>query len=553
MNRDSPSPDNSNNAGLQMSLAVLVISALLTVGKVVGYVKEVLLAYYFGLSRPTDAFKAVYNGLVMLIYTKIEKLLRPTYLPEFVETRDEQGEAQAWRITSVLSSVQLIVLVAIATGGIVFAEPLVRLLWRGQEISADEIRLTVVLIRIMVPALVLFSLSVMPELTLHAYKRFTLPAVAEVCFKTAMPLMMIALIGVVWAPEDPRAIYAVAVGVLLGGAARFFVQVGGLRRFLRYFRLSLAILATPGVAGIFALMPPVVLGLVFSTLRVLNDVYVPLQMGEGILSALDFGRKLNDLAILIVPLAVSFVVYPYLSEWAVRGEKDRLADALVGMTRAMAFIFIPVSVAIILLARPFSSLVYELGETGPEGIALISLALRCYALGIFFYAVEGSINKWYFALKDTGTPNYVGATMVVVHILIAYGGGLVLGWGLAAVALALTISKSTKVIILYVLLRPRIGTVDPRRVYPFALKLLVCTAVMGVVVHLVGQQLGPTLAAWQPPLGGAKLRVAVLFASAGLAGTATFLGMAALTRIEELFIVKNYLAEKIRGRFVRPH
>ncbi len=549
MNNDSPLSQNNDNAGIQMSIAVVVISVLLTVGKAVGYIKEILLAYYFGLSRSTDAFKAVYNGLLMLIYTKVEKLLRPTYLPEFVKTKNDQSESDAWRITSVLSSVQFLFLLAIAAGGIIFAQPLVRLLWHGQQLTTDEIRLTVMLIRIMAPALVLFSLSVMPELTLHAHKRFTLPAIAEVCFKTAIPLMMVALIGVIWAPDDPRAIYAAAIGVLLGGAARLFVQIGGLRRALRHFRPSLAIFTTPGVGHIFALMPPVVLGLIFSTFRVLNDVYVPLQMGEGILSALDFGRKLNDLAILILPLAVSFVVYPYLSEWAVRGEKDRLADALVGMTRAMAFIFIPLSVAMVLLAHPLCSLVYEVGETGPEGIALISLALRCYALGIFFYAVEGSINKWYFALKDTATPNYVGATMAVVHILIAYGGGLLLGWGLGAVALALTISKSAKVIILYGLLRGRIGKVDPRRVYPFVLKLLLCTMVMGIIVHLVGRQVGPAVATWQPPIGGAKVRVAALFGVTGLAGIAVFLTMAALTRIEELFTVGNYLIEKIRGRF----
>ena len=553
MNQDIPSENSDVHAGLQMTLAAIVISVFLGLGKIMGYVKEILLAKYFGVSGVTDAFKIPYNVIVFGLYTKIEKLLRPTYLPEFVRMKQEDGDEQAWRITSVLSSLQLLVLIGLGGLVMIFAEPLVRYVWPGLASNPEHLELAVVILRIMAPALVLFSLSVMPELTLHSYKRFTLPAVAETCYRTAIVLTMIALIGWVWAPTDPRAIYAAALGVLAGGACRLFVQLPALKSKLRHFRFSLAVRGTPGLVGIFWLMPPVVLGLVFSWARTFGDSICANSLGAGMYTALDFGRKLSDLAILILPLAVSFVVYPYLSEWAARDEKDRLADALVSMTRAMAFIFIPLSVAIVILARPFSSLVYELGKTGPEDIALISLALRCYAVGIFFYAVEGSINKWYFALKDTGTPNYVGASMVVVHLVIAYGGGLKLGWGLAAVALALTISKSTKVIILYGLLLRRIGKIDANRVYPFVLKLVASTALMGVVVYMVGQQMELVLVAWQPPLGGAKLRVLVLFATAGLAGTATFLGMAALTRIEELFLVAHYLTEKIRGRLACSH
>ena len=65
----------------------------------------------------------------------------------------------------------------------------------------------------------------------------------------------------------------------------------------------------------------------------------------------------------------------------------------------------------------------------------------CYASGLFFYSVEGSINKWYFALKDTWTPNWVGALWALGHLTISIVGGLYTPLGLAAVALAYPISK----------------------------------------------------------------------------------------------------------------
>ncbi len=338
-------------------------------------------------------------------------------------------------------------------------------------------------------------------------------------------------------------------GVTVGSALRLLLQLPGLRSKLHQLRASLSLRSIPGAARIIALMPPIVLGLTFSAIRTWTDIYVTGQMGVGAYTALDFGRKLSDLPILVLPLAVSFVVYPYLSEWSLSGGRQKLADTLVGMTRVMAFLFVPISVAFILLARPLSSLVFRFGQTTAEDITLISLALQCYALGIVFFAVEGSINKWYFAMQDTGTPNYVGVGGVFVHVLISYGGGLVLGWGLVAVALALTISKSAKVIVLYALLRGRIGKIDVGRLYSFAARLLVCTAVMGAVVYLGGDRMATALQGWAPPFAPGKLRMLALLAGMGLAGGGVYLLTAAALRIEELSTVSDYLKEKIRDRF----
>lgn len=541
-------------AGRQMGMAAVVITGFLMLGKVMGYGKEMVMSG-LGASRATDAFKVTYNSVIFTVYTKIEKLLRPTYLPEFVKVEREQGEEAAWRVASIMTSLQFIVLVLLAGLCVIFAEPLLLFVGKGLADSPEDLQRGVVMLRIMAPALLLFSLSVMPELTLHAYKKFTLPAVAEACFRTAVVLVFVALLALVWPSRTGNAIYAVAFGVLAGGCLRFLVQIPGLWDKLRLFRPSVNILGNPAARTIVSLMPPVVVGLVFSTMRTWADSRFGSDIGAGVYTCLDFARKVPDLPLQTLPLAVSFVVYPYLSEWAIRGERDKMADALVSMTRALAFVFIPASVALMIVALPVIRLIYQHGEFAGEQAELSALGVFWYAPGVFFFSLEGSINKWFFAFKDTATPNFVGAAFAVVHVIIGYLGVYHLGATARAklswVAAALTISKSAKVIVLYTLIRRRIGHIDKARVLAFCGKLAVGVALMGIALWALEGQLTPVLAVWQPPVGGVKATALVNLGASFVVGATVFLVAAALMRIEELSMVLGVLrkgAAKISGK-----
>jgi len=257
-------------AGRQMSIGALIVTAFLVAGKTMGYVKEMLLSG-LGANRATDAYKIAYNGVITVIYTKVEKLLRPTYLPEFVKVRREQGEASAWQITSVMTGFQFLLLTALAALCVIFARPILLFAGPGLADSPENLERGVFMLRLMAPALLLFSLSVMPELTLHAYKKFTLPAVAEACFRMGVVVVFAALIVLVWPGRPPDAIYAAPLAVLFGSCLRFCVQLPGLRDKLRMFRFTADVAHSPSAIAIFRLMPPVVIGLVFSTIRTIAD------------------------------------------------------------------------------------------------------------------------------------------------------------------------------------------------------------------------------------------------------------------------------------------
>jgi putative peptidoglycan lipid II flippase len=470
----------TREAGKRMTIAAIMVTLIITAGRLLGALKGFFVAFYFGASGLADALNVLYDVVVFRSYANVEQLVRPAYLPVFVRTKAEDEE-EAWRLTSVVTTTAFIVLSLAVAVGAVFAPDIIRAFWPKMAADPEVFPWAVKLFRLMAPAVVFFSLSILPELTLHSYKRFNWPAISDAIFRVMTPLAMVALIDRVWNRHDPAAIYAFGIGVLLGGTARFFIMVPALGRKLTMFRPSVAV-TSPKAVETFALMLPVLAGVIFSALRGLVESRVATDLGEGAYSSLKYARNVTDLPIQILPMAVSFVVFPYLTEWAAQGAKDKLAGALVSMTRAMAFLFVPISVAFVLLAKPLVELLYLRGQFTTDDVYPTVLAFLCFAPGLIFFSVEGSINKWFFAFKDTVTPNVVGIGAVLIHIAIAVVGTYAMHGGLVAVALAYSVSKSLKVIVLYALIRRRIGAIPKAPVIAYIAKLAVSCAVMGAVI-----------------------------------------------------------------------
>ncbi|MGI5817900.1 MAG: murein biosynthesis integral membrane protein MurJ [Armatimonadota bacterium] len=578
-----------------MTLAAIIISAFGLLGKILGYGKEILIAKWWGRGGTVDAFVVVYKFIVFQLYTKVEKLLRPTYLPIFVAHRSEGEEGRAWRFFRVIATITFVVMTILSVASIIWASWIVRTLWPALELPA----LGADLLRISAGALLLLVMSVMVELTLHSHKEFTIPAMADAGRQFVLFGCIAGLVGFgVYVAGEPSGMKAAAIGVLLGGATRLVVQIPALIRHsrdlrpaapeseeagpvliiiffwwfilladaIRHLGRRAGILAaaseedpilldriadygkksTSDVVKMFSLIPPVIVGLLFSMLRGYFDSRFGTDAGEGVVAALNYGRMLADLPTLILPFAVSLAVYPFVSEWASRQDRQALADSLVSMTRAMVFIFVPVAVGMIVLSSPIIATAFERGEFRAEDTAAVTRALVPYSAGLPFFAVEASINNWYFALADTATPNYVGAAMAVLHILIAGFGVYALSGSIGIIAGALSVSKALKVIVLYWLLRGRIGNIDRRAVMSFLTRLLIATAIMIVVVIGLDRGLAPILM-----VGGTMQRL-IFLAACGTAGAGVYLVAASLMGVEEVGMVVGYarkkLAKKLGGR-----
>jgi len=530
------------SVGRSMALSSIVVTAILFLGKLAGFGKEMLMSRWM-TKEATDAFKVVYNSIYFLIYTKIEKLLRPTFLPLFVKRRVADSEEEAWKLPNVVGTVEVLVLAVVGVLGFVFARQIFAFGWSKAAETEATLRVATRSLRILSGGLLFFCLSILAELTLHSYKRFALAALAEAVFRIAVVLTMLGLLGTVWDKETHQAAYGLVWGVAVGGALRLLVMLPGLKAHLKEFRFSLDV-KLPDFVSMVKLMPPVVLGLLFSSLRTYADSWLGTSIGVGTYSYLDWARRLVDMPVQILPMALSFVVSPYHSEWAPQTDKDQLRDALVGTTRAMTFLFVPAGLGLVLLAFPATWFVYGGGEFNLEDASQTAKALWIYSAGMPFFSMEGIINKWFFALSDTLTPNLVGAAMAALHVAIAFFGVKLArreSVKLCAVALALTASKGIKVLILYGCLRKKLEGIQGKALAWFSARLGLC------VLGMTGAVLG-TLWGLKAGMGldvQEKMHSLLLLLAGAGAGGGAFMLLAFLLRIEELHLVLSEIRKRL--------
>jgi putative peptidoglycan lipid II flippase len=219
-----------------------------------------------------------------------------------------------------------------------------------------------------------------------------------------------------------------------------------------------------------------------------------------------------------------------------------MADALVSTSRVIAFFFVPLTVFFLILGEPTVRVAFKGMNFTEESVRITMLALPWYVMGLFFFALEDPLLKWFYALSDTKTPIAMGIAGDIIWFITAIVGVQTFGFGLSAIAFAMALSKTIKVLVLLGLLRPRLGEIDRGRILAFAGKLLVATVIMGAVTYVAEQQLRGFL-----PMERLLGQAALLGAGMGVA-LVVYLVASLLLRVEECRLVTDRLKAKLGRR-----
>jgi putative peptidoglycan lipid II flippase len=399
--------------------------------------------------------------------------------------------------------------------------------------------MTATLTRIMLPAAFFMGLFYLAILILNTYKRFALPAMGD----TLNKLLIIILLVVLY---RSLGIKGLAVGVVAGALAALGLQAYGLRRKLGMVRPGMDF-KDPTLKRFGRLLPPIALAILIGQTRTILDYWFASDMGPGYAASLSFARGLCDTLILIVPSAVGVAIYPFFSDLSAENDRAELLDSLMRSIRMMAFVFIPLSVLFIVLRTPLVQLAFQRGRFDMDSVVLTAGPLLYYSIGLTFFAVEILLMRFYFSLKDTLTPTLVGIACVGIHVAVV----LLFRDTLQhqSMALAATVSKTVKVLLLLALLRYKALALPLRESLFFVAKSALAAAGMGLVAWLAFRGVSVLL----PVPGGAShwmIRAAFLAIQLGissLAGLAAFGILTVALKMEEAKLVLQ-LALRSRHR-----
>ncbi len=440
-------PSRSSFAGLRITSLGTLASRLL------GMVRDVATAALFGLAGGgvMDAFVVAFR--IPNLFRRLfgEGALAASYLP-VVAAELERDRRAAWRLASVTLTWLTVVLVAL----LLLAEGIFAAIYLASD--APQTRLLAGLAATMMPYMVLICLTAQLAATLHALSHFTMPAVAPIMLNVCW-LLGIWLVAP-WFESKAAQAYVVAVSVLVSGLLQLGLQLPPLRR--AGFRFHYDFAGSRAALGrIVRALLPMMFGLAVVQLNTLVDVLiawgfsasptsgstidwlggVPYPLAQGAAAAVYYGERLYQFPLGMLGIAVATVIFPLLSRHAARGDFARLgADLTLGL-RLVAFVALPASLGLILLARPLAALLFQHGEFTAEDAARTADMIAGYGAGVWAYCALPVLVRGYYAVGEQRLPVKLGAAMVGFNLVSS----LLLIWPLGEFGLALTTSLSAAI------------------------------------------------------------------------------------------------------------
>ncbi|MGB9736810.1 murein biosynthesis integral membrane protein MurJ [Chloroflexus sp.] len=388
-----------------IALAALLISLGNIASRVLGLIREPIIAAYFSRGLAVDAFTLAWTLPNALYELLISGAVSAALVPVFSEYA-ERDRTEFWYVVSTVVTLAFTML-TIASALLAWQAPLaITLLSRPAE-SALQAE-AIALVGWLVPAVTLMGISGVVTAVLHAQRRFLLPAFVAAAFNAGM------IVGIiVFAPYI--GIKSLAAGTLLGACAQLAIQLPGLRdaQFRPRFDIS-----HPAVRRILRLYAPVTLGIGFSLIGVTIDRWLASGFPAA-LSTMRFATTLIQFPLGLVASAVAFAVLPTLSRQSAIGDEAAFRSTLAMGLKIVLLLILPATTGLAALSLPITATLFERGAFSTEDTAITALALLYYLPGLPAAAIDQILLFAFYARKNTLTPNLIQGAAVLCYVAVA--------------------------------------------------------------------------------------------------------------------------------------
>jgi putative peptidoglycan lipid II flippase len=439
------------NAGPGLARSIGLVSSLTLVSRVLGLVREQVFAALLGDGRFADAFQIAFRIPNLLRDLFAEGALSAAFVPTYARTLVRDGRTEAFRLARRLSTLVGVLLLGIVLLGVVFAEPLVAALAPGFHLTPGKAEATVVLTRAMMPFLPLVSFAALAMGMLNAEGKFGYPAFSPAMFNVATIAWGFLLVALS-VPAEQVAL-GWALGTLVGGAAQFLIQVPALARMGFRYRPEWSPM-DPGIRQVGRLMVPATIGLAAVQINIFVNSYFA-SYEPGAVSWLTYAFRILYLPIGIFGVAAGTVASSGLSRLAAAGDMEGVRSTLRQSLSMLAFLTLPATAGLLVLAEPIVRLLYERGRFGPASTTGTAAALFCYALGLSAYTAVKVLAPAFYALGAPRVPLLASALAVAMNLVVNLS--LFRSFGFRAVALGTAVGAIGNAALLAILFERRVG------------------------------------------------------------------------------------------------
>ncbi|MFC1838849.1 murein biosynthesis integral membrane protein MurJ [Thermodesulfobacteriota bacterium] len=472
MDKSSGIKENSEKKDLGRAAGVVGFYTFLS--RILGLVRDMVIAVFFGATISADAFFVAFKIPNMLRRFTAEGSMTIAFIPVFTEYLKNRSKKEAFELARIILTLLSIILVVITIFGIILSPWIVRLIAYGFGGEGTKYELTVLLTRITFPYVILVSLVAFFMGILNSLKHFAAPAAAPV-------FLNLGIIGSTFliSPYFSEPVMGTAIGVLIGGMLQVMLQLPWIYK----NGVSLKPLWNPGhpaVAKIGMLVLPALFGSAIYQINQFAGTLLASFLPVGSISWLYYADRLVELPLGVFAIAISTAALPSLSRQAVEKDRNAFMDTLEHALKLTFFISIPSMMGLIILGKPIIQLFFQRGAFNALSSDMTANALFFYALGLWAFSGVKIVVSAFYALQDTVTP--VKVSVITFFSYIIFGVTLMGPLKHGGLALALSLSSALNFMLLVFLLKRKLPYWLLTPIIISVLKILMSAAVMGLSV-----------------------------------------------------------------------
>ena len=466
-----------------------IVSLAVMGSRLLGLAREMAIFNYFPTKLGGSAFYLAFRIPNFLRDMFGEGILSKAFITIFLATEAEDGEEAAWRLANRIFNLICIVLICIILLGIVFAPTIIEILARedfDEPLDSSKhygfeskVELTIYLTQLMFPYLLFVSLAAIAMGLLNSKGKFGIPACASSFFNISS--LLIGISGYyLFQRIGMHPTTGMAVGVIVGGIAQLVIQVPSMYRVgFRY--KPLFSFRDSRVREVLKLMGPAILGVAAVPINQLTNTWFITSADEW-LPWIQGAYRIMHLPLGIFGVAISTVALPQLAKFANAGETGHFRNSLGYALRLMLTVILPASIGLMVLSEPICRLLYERGAFMDTDTIGTGGALFVYAFGLCGFSALKIITDGFYAYKDIRAPVIVSLCGVALNICLNYlfiYREFILDPRAVVFSTVLTVTLNSAVLLF--LLRRKVGHLGLWSVILLAFKILIASAVMGVV------------------------------------------------------------------------
>ena len=393
--------------------AAAKVSSLTMLSRITGLLRETLIARSFGASEWTDAFNVAFRLPNLLRRLFAEGAFSQAFVPILGEISTNEDQNKAKILINAVATLLFWALLLTVLAGVIGAPLLILVIATGFS-GGPAYDASVVMTRIMFPYIGLISMVSLSAGILNTYQRFAIPAFTPV-------LLNLALIGsaIFLAPHLDQPIYALSLGVLIGGVLQLAIQVPSLLRLGLLPRIGLlpkaikAALSNPDARRVMKLMGPAVFAVSVAQISLIINTNIASRLQAGSVSWLSYADRLMEFPTALLGVALGTVLLPSLSKANAKNDLVHAGELLIWGLQLTFLLAAPSAIALFIFGEPLAAVLYHYGKFSALDVLMTQRALAAYGVGLIGLILVKILAPGFYSRQDIRTPVKIGLVVLI--------------------------------------------------------------------------------------------------------------------------------------------